>query len=67
MMNMPKHFELFLFESPHNRYRPEPPPGFFALRSNKRRIFVKLKDGKYPAPLNIEQLISSGEFIESTL
>ena len=32
--------EFWLAESPLNRYKPEPPFGFTAYRSNKRRLFI---------------------------
>lgn len=60
--------ELFMVESPSNRYRPAPPEGFIAFRSHKRRIFV---DGRWPSnAADLEVLsakIKASEFVESPL
>jgi hypothetical protein len=57
--------EIFLFESPNNKYRPSPPLGFFAVRSNKRRLFLRLDNGRVPGSDRINTLIAQNEFIEA--
>lgn len=53
-------FEIFLIESPSNHYRPEPPAGFIAFRSSRRRVFVK-PEYRNSFPKNLEELIASGD------
>lgn len=57
--------EMFLFESPYNRYTPAPPDGYVALRSNKRRLFVKADLRSNPE--NVQKLIEQKEYIEMPL
>jgi hypothetical protein len=59
--------DIFLFEAHANHYLPEPPDGFFAVRSNKRRLFLRLNNGAVPAPEEINELIHRKEFIEIPL
>lgn len=53
-------FELFLHESRANGYQPQPPEGWTALRSNKRRVFLKdgtdLKPSTWVEGLNCRSL-----------
>lgn len=58
--------EIFLLESPQNRYIPSPPSGFFAVRSYRRRLFLRLDNGKdIPSAETIKKLIATGECIEA--
>ncbi len=50
--------EFFLCESPHNHYQPEPPEGWTAMRSQKRRVFFA--PGVHPDVRNLELLLSTG-------
>ncbi len=59
--------EMFLFESPNNHYQPKPPKVWFALRSDRRRIFMGLKDGKIPTPDEINVSLIKEEYITSSL
>lgn len=56
--------ELFLFESPANNYKPAPTEGYFAMRSNKRRIFMNLDNGHIPHPDEIQRRIDSKQYTE---
>lgn len=57
-----KECEIFLFESPENRYQPAPPPGMFALRSDRRRRFVRMVDGRIPPPDVVNAMLQRGEY-----
>jgi hypothetical protein len=57
-----KDTEMFLHESPYNNYQPKPPEGFFALRSHKRRLFIKGTYGPH-----VQNLIEQKEYIEISL
>lgn len=57
--------EFFLYESPDNHYQPAPPEGYFAMRSDKRRIF--LPNVARSSPERAQEFIAAGEFIESPL
>lgn len=58
--------EFFLFESPYNNYQPKPPDGFFAMRSEKRRIFIRLTAGQAADAEVVKKLIENHEYIEET-
>jgi hypothetical protein len=57
--------ELFLVESPENKYQPEPPDGWFGLRSNKRRIFMRLNGTSVPPPDEIQARIDRGDYVDA--
>jgi hypothetical protein len=60
--------EIFLVESYYNHYQPEPPKGFFGVRSHKRGLFMPLENGSsVPRGEKINQYIRSGEYIEHPL
>ena len=59
--------EVFLVESPHNNYQPEPPEGFFAIRSHKRRVFLPMDGGKMPSPITVQSRLDTGEFVSVPL
>ena len=59
--------EMLLFESPANKYQPAPPDGWFALRSSKRRVFMRLNNGRRPPPEEIQERLKTGEFNELSL
>ena len=65
--DMAEQCEMFLFEAFANKYQPAPPDGWFALRSSRRRIFMRLNDGRVPAPEEIQERLKSGEFTEHPL
>lgn len=54
--------ELFTFEIKNSKNKIQPPEGYFAVRSNKRRLFIHTK--LYGPLFNIEHILASGEFIE---
>lgn len=54
--------EIFLIESPANHYVPAPPKGWFAMRSNKRRIFLRLDNWCIPSSDEVYRRIQNGEF-----
>ena len=58
--------EIFMIESPQNHYQPEPPEGYFAVRSAKRRLFVRLDEGRR-IPSNLSELLKDGKYIECPL
>ncbi len=51
--------EFLMVESPMNCYQPPAPPGHFAMRSHKRRLFIALDDGSYPHPNRIQELVDA--------
>ena len=60
--------DLFLIESPANHYQPAPPPGWFGLRSSRRRVFMQtLANGSWPHPDEIQRRLRVGEYEEVTL
>lgn len=52
--------EVFLCESPLNLYRPAPPPGYFAMRSHRRRVFIRDQDRDRP----LGEVLAAGAHIE---
>lgn len=60
-------FELFMFEAPCNNYQPAPPIGWFAMRSNKRRIFLQLVNGTMLNGDEVQRRIRVREFTEHPL
>ncbi len=65
--NLASQHEIFLVESPHNNYSPSPAKGWFAMRSNKRRVFMQLSDGKIPDANEIQWRLSKEEFVAFNL
>lgn len=63
LVSLSSKFDLFLIEAPKN-HQPEPPIGYFALRSSKRRVFIQLDNGSIPDINKIENKLKIGEFIE---
>ena len=52
--------EFALIESPLNNYRPSPPEGFMAFRSNKRRLFIPNHLSINIVLENLDKYISDG-------
>lgn len=59
--------EIFLFEAPSNKYQPAPQEGWFGMRSSKRRVFMRLDNGKMPTPDVVQSRLAVGEFVEHQL
>lgn len=61
--------ELFVHEARDNGYTPEPPKGWFAIRSHKRRLFVRLnRDGaQMPTPDQLQKRLDAGDYMEMPL
>lgn len=62
-----RNIEAVLMESPSNNYRPAPPDGWFGMRSQSRRLFLKLNNGHIPGADEIVDRIKRGQFIEHPL
>ncbi len=60
--------EIFLCESPLNNYQPQPPTGWTAFRSNKRRVFVKNDEsGRVQFSSPVADLVKRGLAVELPL
>lgn len=59
--------QFWLFESPANEYQPPPPPGWFGMRSSKRRGFFRLDNGQIPSAEEIDRRLKANEFREVPL
>lgn len=55
---------MWLFEFPANRYQPAPPPGWFGMRSSKRRGFFRLDKGQVPSAEEINRRLQANDFME---
>lgn len=56
--------DLFVIESPSNWGTPgysRPPPGWFAIRSSTKRLFMQLDRGAMPHPDEIQRRLAAGE------
>jgi hypothetical protein len=47
-----------MVESTPNDYQPQCPEGFIGMRSKKRRIFVKLVNGRMPVERKLEDILA---------